>query len=193
MKFALFVAFLMTDFVLLLGIAISTSFPKIRVWPPPKRDSWQFWISWILAAIGMSGPPLIGVLDFETLGHRHWVRFFIGGLAILIGSGIAIWGTKTLSAHQSLGLKGKLVTKGPYRYSRNPQYVGFILVYAGIILAAYSFMALVTGTFVILLFVMLPFSEETWLRQQYGKAYEEYCEKVPRFIGLRTFKPTKHT
>lgn len=32
------------------------------------------------------------------------------------------------------------------------------------------------------------FSEEPWLRQQYGKTYEDYCKEVPRFIGLRSFK-----
>jgi protein-S-isoprenylcysteine O-methyltransferase Ste14 len=64
-------------------------------------------------------------------------------------------------------------------------------MYAGITLAAYSFIDLVTGIFVILLFVILPFRKEPWLRQQYVKSYEEYCKKVPRFIGLRSFK-TEH-
>ena len=140
----------------------------------------------------MIGSPLVGILDFETLGHGHWIRFLIGGLAILLGGGIAMWGTETLSAHQSLGLKGKLATKAPYQYSRNSQYIGFILLYGGIILLTYSLMALVTAIMVIVVFAILPFSEEPWLRQQYGKAYEEYCRKVPRFIGLRSFKPTSH-
>lgn len=179
----------MVDFLLLFGVAISIIFPKRRIWPPPKKDSWQFWVSWILSAIGMIGSGLIGIIDFETLGGGNWIRFLVGGLAILTGGGVAVWGMRTLSARQSFGLKGKLVTKGPYRYSRNPQYIGFILMYAGIILVTYSFMALVTGTIVIIVFAILPFSEEPWLRQHYGKAYVEYCRQVPRFIGLRSFKP----
>ena len=178
----------MVDCLLLFGVAISIVFPKRRIWPPPTKDSWQFWVSWICSAIGMTGSPFVGILDFETLGHRHWILLFIGGLAILMGGGIAIWGTTTLSAHQSLGLKGKLMTDGPYQYSRNPQYVGFILMYGGIILFTFSLMALLTGTMVMLVFAVLPFSEEPWLRQQYGAAYDDYCRDVPRFIGLRSFK-----
>jgi protein-S-isoprenylcysteine O-methyltransferase Ste14 len=66
--------------------------------------------------------------------------------------------------------------------------VGFILIYAGIVLAAYSFWALVAGAVLILAFFILPFSEEPWLRQQYGEEYVEYCRKVPRFLGLRSFR-----
>ena len=191
MNLALFAFVLVAELLLLLGVAISIFFPKLRIWPPPKKDSWQQWISWILFTISMFGVPLLGIFDFESLGFIHWFRFLIGGLAVLVGFGIDIWGTKTLTAQQSLGEQGEIVTGGPYKFTRNPQYVGFILLYSGIILVTYSFMALITGALVTLLFFILPFSEEPWLRQQYGKSYEEYCKKVPRFIGFRSFKPAK--
>lgn len=189
MTAALFVFILVADSLLLLAIAFSILLPKFRIWPPPKKNSWQQWVSWILFTITMFGVPLIGILDFQSLGYGRWSRFLVGGLAILVGSGIDFWGTRTLSTHQSLGEKGKIITEGPYRYTRNPQYVGFILLFAGIVLITYSFMALITGAFVIFLFFVIPFSEEPWLRQQYGKAYEDYCKAVPRFIGLRSLKP----
>jgi protein-S-isoprenylcysteine O-methyltransferase Ste14 len=191
MKFVLFIVLLLVNFLLLLGVAISTLFPKSRIWPPPKRNSWQFWVSWVFSAIGLGGVPLIGILDVGTLDYVNWSRLLVGGFLILIGEGFAYWGTLSLSGHQSLGLKGKLVTVGPYRFTRNPQYLGFILLYGGVILATSSFMALVTGTIVALLFVILPFSEEPWLLQQYGIPYDEYCKSVPRFIGLRSFKQPK--
>ena len=187
MKLVLFVFILLVDFLLLIGIGISIFFPKSRIWPPPKKNSWQFWVSWILLDIGMIGSGLIGFVDFHTLGYGFWIRILIGGIAFLTGSGVALWGVRTLSTHQSFGLKGKLVTKGPYRYSRNPQYVGFILMCAGIILATYSLMALATGILMVILFAILPFSEEPWLIQQYGKAYVEYCRQTPRFVGFRSF------
>ena len=189
MNLWLFALILFADFSLLLVIAVSTLFPKSRIWPPPKKDSWQQWVSWTLFTIVMFGVPLIGLLDFQSLSYSHWIRFVVGGFLFGFGLGIDLWGTKTLTAQQSLGEKGKIVTKGPYCFTRNPQYVGFIILYSGIILVAWSFMALVTGLFAIFLFFIIPFSEEPWLRQQYGQQYEEYCKMVPRFIGIRSFKP----
>jgi len=188
MMLALFAFVLAGNFLLLLCIAISILLPKYRIWPPPKENTWQQWVAWILFTVSMFGVPLVGILDFESVGSGHWSRFLVGGLAILIGFGIDIWGTRTLTAQQSLGAKGKIITEGPYRFTRNPQYVGFILIYAGVILISYSFMALVAGALLVLAFLTLPLSEEPWLRQQYGEPYIEFCKNVPRFIGIRSFK-----
>ena len=183
-----FAIVLTADCLLLSAIGVSIFFPKGRIWPPPKKDSWQQFLSWALFTIVMFGVPVIGVLDFQSLGYFHWSQLIIGGLLFLTGLGIDIWGTRTLTAQQSLGQKGKIITEGPYRYTRNPQYVGFIVLFAGIIIATASSMALITGAFAILLFFIIPFSEEPWLLQQYGETYAEYCRKVPRFIGIRSFK-----
>jgi protein-S-isoprenylcysteine O-methyltransferase Ste14 len=184
----LFVVLLLADFLLIFGVVFSIFFPRWRIWPPPRKFSLQFWLSWIVSTIGMLGTPLLGVLDFNSLGGWNWIYFLLGCLAVAIGGFVGVWGVATLSEYQSLGLKGKVITDGPYRYTRNPQYLGFILLYAGIILMTFSFMALVTGAIIIATFVILPFSEEPWLLQEYGKPYEYYCKKVPRFIGVSSFK-----
>jgi len=188
MTLVLFGIVLAADFLLLLVMAISIFSPKSRIWPPPTKDSWQQGVSWTLFTICMFGVPLLGIFDLESLGYGHWSRFLAGALISLIGLGIDLWGTRTLTAQQSLGAKGQIITEGPYRYTRNPQYVGFILLYTGIIFVTLSSLALITGTFLIFLFLVIPFSEEPWLRQQYGESYVEYCKNVPRFIGIRSFK-----
>lgn len=189
MIFVLFVFVLFADFILLLGVAISIFFPSHRIWPPPRKDSWQFGVSWIFSVLGMIGSPLVGIFDFGSLGNGYWFSFFVGGLAIVFGFSFAIWGMMTLSTHQSLGLKGKFRIEGPYQYSRNPQYVGFILLYVGFILITYSLLGLIAEIIVASVFVILPFSEEPWLKKQYGEDYMEYCRQVPRFIGFRSFRP----
>ena len=45
-----------------------------------------------------------------------------------------------------------------------------------------SILILISGLIGIILFIPFPFSEEPWLKQQYGKEYEDYCKKVRRFI-----------
>jgi len=189
MTFILFSLVLAIEFLFLLAIGISVFAPNSRIWPPPKKNSWQQWFSWFLFAACMFGVPLLGGLDFQSLGFSHWFLFLAGGFLFALGLAIDLWGTKTLSAQQSIGGKGKIITSGPYRYTRNPQYVGFILMYIGIIIFTSSLMALVTGTFLIFLFLVIPFSEEPWLRKQYGQSFEEYCIMVPRFIGFRSIKP----
>ncbi len=182
-----FIFVLSGNLLLLFIVQLSILKPKYRIWPPPKKDGWQQLVSWTLFTISMFGVPLLGILDYESLGKSiSWIHFLIGSLPIVIGFAIDLWGTKTLSAQQSLGGTGKIITEGPYRLTRNPQYVGFILIYSGIIIATYSVMALVTGLILIVTFFVLPLSEEPWLKQQYGKSFEDYCKRVPRFIGLRS-------
>ncbi len=181
---------LAADIGLLIVVAVSVFFPKKRIWPPSKKDSWQQSLSWSLFTIVMFGVPLLGILDFESMGSFHWSRYILGAFLFSVGLGIDIWGTRTLTAQQSMGKSGKIITEGPYRYTRNPQYLGFIILYAGLIIAFASVQALLTGVFAIFLFLILPFSEEPWLLQQYGQTFEIYCKHVPRFVGLRTFKPS---
>ncbi len=186
---ALFGFILLADLFLFLVIAISIFSPKHRIWPPKKKGTWQQWVSWTLFAIIMFGVPLIGALDFRSLGIDYILEFLVGGLLIAFGLGIDLWGTKTLSAKQSMGDTGEIITSGPYRHTRNPQYVGFIILFTGIIFLTASFMALVTGALAIFLFFIIPFSEEPWLKEKYGEPYENYCKAVPRFVGFRSFKP----
>ena len=81
-----------------------------------------------------------------------------------------------------------MITEGPYRYSRNPQYIGTVLVFSGALLFFNSFFASVIGVIGNLLFILTSFVEEAWLKQEFGKEYKEYCERVPRFTGLRSFR-----
>ncbi len=41
--------------------------------------------------------------------------------------------------------------------------------------------------------LVMPFAEEPWLREQYGEAYEQYAARVPRFVGRGTIRALRHT
>ena len=179
-----FTVILVSELVLLPSLLISIISPKYRIWPPPHKQSWQFWYVWVLSLIGMVGVPFIGIVDWGSLGIGGIVMAVVGAILIPTGIAIAVWGVRTLSSEQSMGMKGEFVMKGPYRYSRNPQYLGDVLMMIGIILVTDSVMALVTGILAILWFLLAPLAEEPWLREQFGKKYEQYCHKVPRFVSL---------
>ncbi len=182
----LFVSILIADLLAILAILISVFSPENRIWPPPDKETWQYWLFIAIDTITSIGTPLLGVLDRGSLGIGSPMLLGFGTSLIVLGGSLVTWAVRTLSLRQSYGLKGELVTRGPYSFSRNPQYVGFVILYSGLILVTDSFYALVTGLAFILLVLLTPFSEEPWLEEQYGEEYMAYRESVSRFIGVPT-------
>ena len=87
----------------------------------------------------------------------------------------------------------KLVIVGPYRYVRNPMYLGFIVGWIGlwIVFGQANLLAIVIAFAVVLgvsLFVVLY--EEPTLRRKFGTQDEAYCRNLPRWIPrLRPWRP----
>ncbi len=78
----------------------------------------------------------------------------------------------------------KPVTKGVYRYSRNPMFIGFFLVYIGICIACISWVYfLLTILFILSVQHLSPFEEAITLGQ-YGRSYKEYIKRTPKWIGI---------
>jgi hypothetical protein len=77
----------------------------------------------------------------------------------------------------------RLATAGPYRYTRNPLYLGSLFVGLGFVLAGRS--AILGAGFVgLFLLVYWPVMrlEESHLRPQFGEAYTRYARVVPLFF-----------
>ena len=79
----------------------------------------------------------------------------------------------------------ELVTGGIYRYSRNPAFLGFDLMYIGIFL---MYCNLLTGMFAVFAIVMLHLQilqEERYLTAAFGAEYLVYRHQVFRYLGRR--------
>jgi protein-S-isoprenylcysteine O-methyltransferase Ste14 len=76
-----------------------------------------------------------------------------------------------------------LVTSGPFRYTRNPAYVGATMLYIGAALAARSVPAL---TFLPIALIVLERGvverEERYLERRFGEHYRAYMRDVPRWF-----------
>lgn len=77
----------------------------------------------------------------------------------------------------------KLLTTGPYKYTRNPMYLGATIFLLGISVFLGSLISFIAPIlfFLIINIFFIPF-EERWLQELFGKDYLQYMKKVRRWI-----------
>ena len=100
----------------------------------------------------------------------------------LLGGLLAAWGVVTIGQQNSLGLRAGFVVAGPYRFTRNPQYLGDNVLFLGLAIIANSQLLWMTHALLALVLIIKPLSEEVWLKEQYGEEYERYRRDTPRFL-----------
>ena len=147
---------------------------RFRVWPP--------------VALGV--PLAGGIAASHVAGEPiSWPDLRVG-VAILLATAFAIWngwGLVLFLKHATGLLPGQptteLLLRGPFAVSRNPLYVGLIVLYLAIALwvpSAWAVLLLPVGVLTLVKGAVEP--EEEYLRQNYGPAYEEYYRRVPRWL-----------
>ncbi|MCA9942816.1 MAG: hypothetical protein H6656_18150 [Ardenticatenaceae bacterium] len=181
-KGILFVSDLIIHYVLLFGIGWSVALPNKRIWPPPKKWSWQYTTTWILFYLAFILNALFIFLDWNSGLFTHHARFFLGVPIAMIGSLLVSWGIITLGTKNTSGLKDRFVTNGPYKFMRNPQYLGDMLLFVGVILISNSLYLLITHLLLILVFAITSLAEEVWLEEMYGDEYKTYKMITTRFL-----------
>jgi protein-S-isoprenylcysteine O-methyltransferase Ste14 len=77
----------------------------------------------------------------------------------------------------------RLVAAGPYRYARNPMYIGGALLLLGFGLYQRSpAIVLFVPAWWLLFHLLVVLYEEAALRSKFGPDYDEYCRRTPRWI-----------
>lgn len=78
---------------------------------------------------------------------------------------------------------GALVVEGPYRFTRNPMYLGLALIYLGIALAAdgLATLLLLAPLLVVVRYGVIG-REERYLEARFGQSYRDYRTRVRRWI-----------
>ncbi len=86
----------------------------------------------------------------------------------------------TLDPHGSVST---LVMSGPYRFSRNPIYLGFVCTLVGLPLALGTYWGVVLSpVFMVLLFQLVIKHEEAYLEKKFGDEYTSYKSRVRRWV-----------
>lgn len=144
----------------------------------------------------LAKPPLIFFvfIGISFLFKRIYPAELWQGPARAAGLPLAISGFTLMFISARLFLKSetninpfqpalKLVTTGPYRFSRNPMYIGLSMIYAGLAIVwsnPWMLLSLAPLLFVIYFGVIVP--EEIYLGKKFGNEYFEYKKSVRRWV-----------
>lgn len=111
----------------------------------------------------------------------------IGYLLIALGIALPVWGAQIFRRVETniIPYKSpdKLVTEGPFRFSRNPMYLGMVLVLSGtaVLLGILEGLYFVVFFFVVANWWYIPF-EETKMEKVFGDQFTNYRKQVRRWL-----------
>jgi len=129
---------------------------------------------------------LFSIFDLGILSNQHLIFLKITA-HILLGIGLILVFMSLMSLGYSvrLGLpseKTELKTKGIYRFSRNPIYVGFDLFTLASMIYIWEILVIIAGFYCLIVYHLIILGEEKFLEQRFGDKYLEYKKKVRRYI-----------
>ena len=139
------------------------------------------------------GALVLGALLGATIpigprpGSANGLAVVVGLIFVVIGFAIGALAVRTFTRAGADVVPGRpataLVTGGPYRFTRNPIYIGFTLIYFGIAILATSVWILVLLIPVLVILQRgVVLREEAYLDAKFGEAYRKYQARVPRWL-----------
>ena len=149
---------------------------------------WSFWEPWL----GLSEKSTW--LTFSaSLAQAGWLGFRAATVVLLVaavlfailGAWFRVWGAAypEVSVANSTSMDGEvLLAAGPFRYTRNPSYLGILLHTLGVALLMPPAGAIVVIAAIWILQVRFALAKEALLETQIGQLFREYKERVPRFL-----------
>jgi protein-S-isoprenylcysteine O-methyltransferase Ste14 len=143
--------------------------------PPPLLYALPLLVAWAVdraIPLTLPGRPAITV---------------VGLLLVVAGVSISAWAVLTFRRHHTTVIPhhavSTFVTAGPYRFSRNPMYVGLSLTYVGASMLLDSWWPLFVLPVILVAVDRLVIArEESYLRGRFGGAYDEFCALVRRWV-----------
>jgi protein-S-isoprenylcysteine O-methyltransferase Ste14 len=130
----------------------------------------NFWIRWRVRV----GYP-VGIAAF-WFAHPQPKWLFVGVGIAAVGLLVRGYAAGHLRKHKQLAISG------PYAYTRNPLYLGSILLAAGFSVASHSWISMaLLAVYLIVFYPVVIRREQTELKTLYGAAFDEYASRVPAF------------
>lgn len=148
--------------------------PWLGPWDMGRRISALEWLPLEMSRLGLASftvaAPIVTVL---------------GALVALAGAVLRVWGAAYLgysTVHHGNMQAGAVMADGPYRFVRNPLYLGGWFMMLSVSLLMTPTGALFTVVLMTIFFLRLVLGEEAFLGKQLGQPYEKYLHAVPRLV-----------
>jgi protein-S-isoprenylcysteine O-methyltransferase Ste14 len=123
---------------------------------------------------------LVG-LQQVLVGSLAQLRFPFDSLIQVLGMSIIVFGYLIIFLGLRAIERDRLVTSGPYRYVRHPQYVGYFFVFPGFFLLLLNLIALIP-LLAILGEVRMANLEEEFLTKKFDGSYVDYRKATGKFF-----------
>ncbi|HEX4414726.1 MAG TPA: isoprenylcysteine carboxylmethyltransferase family protein, partial [Lacipirellulaceae bacterium] len=143
-------------------------------------------VPWVFVLGYLLGVALEHFWPLDAIDQLAYFQF-VGGVVLGIGVAIAGWGLLTFRIARTTTVPGeassRMVTWGPYRYTRNPMYVGLTIAYLGEALLLHQLWPIVVLPLAIAYvnWVVIPL-EESKLQEAFGDDYVQYQARVRRWV-----------
>jgi protein-S-isoprenylcysteine O-methyltransferase Ste14 len=150
---------------------------------------WAPWIDWWGMGRRVSLIEWLAIqisrLGFASFGVVTTALVIIALTIAAAGAWFRVWGTaylgpSTVSSFHMIA--GKVMADGPYRFLRNPLYIGLWFMVAAMAFLMPASGALWAVVLITIFMVRLTLGEEVFLAAQLGEPYRAYLNSVPRFI-----------
>jgi protein-S-isoprenylcysteine O-methyltransferase Ste14 len=153
---------------------MDTSGPRVKVLPPLL---FLVVLAGALVADRLLPLPLPGGAARVAAG----VALVVVGVAVMAWAGRAMWASHTTVSPWAR--VSALVTSGPFRFTRNPIYLGDLLVYLGVMLWVGTWWPLLALPILFLAAQWLVIGpEERYLTDRFGGEYTAYRQRVRRWL-----------
>ncbi len=140
-----------------------------------------------VASVMVPAMEAAGIIRNRTQSPE-WLRM-AGVLTAVLGNISFLAGMLTMRDSWRAGVskdKTALVTRGIFRISRNPAFLGFDLVYLGILFQFFDWTLCIVSLFAILMFhLQIVFNEEEAMLRAFGEEYLDYRKRVNRYLGRK--------
>jgi protein-S-isoprenylcysteine O-methyltransferase Ste14 len=114
------------------------------------------------------------------------ILYYPSVFIIIVGLVIVLIAIIPLGYYRTMGLKSKnLKTNGLYKFTRNPQLIGYYLLLIGFAVSYPSFYSI--GWIIIFGIIahLMVITEEEYLLKIYGDRYQNYCNRVPQYLSVK--------